>query len=207
MKCYLLLDRTGSMSDKWTETLSGINGYVSELATKGVEADVTLAMFDSQEGFRFDVIRSSVKVANWQKVTAEEAYPRGWTPLYDAIGRITAMAEQDAPDKAVIVVMTDGEENASTEMRREQAKAALDRCRARNWQVVFLGVGFDSFNQSASLGVGAAQTMAAPAHAFAEATSATAGMSADYAASAAPMEYTPSMREKAQESKVTGRRR
>ena len=36
-------------------------------------------------------------------------------------------AEADNPEKAVIVIMTDGLENSSKEITKEGAKAALDR--------------------------------------------------------------------------------
>lgn len=206
MKCYLLLDRTGSMSDKWSETLSAVNGYVRDLAKENVDADVTLAMFDKQDGFQFDVIRRSVAVKDWKPVAETEAYPRGWTPLYDAIGQIASMAQKDNPEKAAIVVMTDGEENSSAEVGREQARAALDRCRARNWQVVFLGVAFDNFGQSHALGLSAGQTLAAPKAALREMGAVTAAMSSDYARTGAPRAFSAEERRSVRESDVTGRK-
>jgi hypothetical protein len=82
------------------------------------------------------------------------------TPLYDAIGRIVSRAEADAPEKAVIVIMTDGMENSSTELTNQGAKAALDRARARGWEVVFLGAEFASFDDAEAVGMSASKTMA-----------------------------------------------
>lgn len=206
MKCYLLLDRTGSMSDKWSETLSAVNGYVRDLATENIDADVTLAMFDKQDGFQFNVIRRSVAVKDWQPVAETEAFPRGWTPLYDAVGQIAGMAQKDNPERAIIVVMTDGEENSSTEVNRAQARAALDRCREKNWQVVFLGVAFDSFAQSHSLGVSPDQTVAAPKMALREMGAVTAALSSEYARTGARPVYSEAMRRSVRESDVTGRK-
>ena len=59
MNVYMLLDRTGSMSSIWAETLSSINAYVEKLANDKVDAKITLAMFDSNDGTQFDVIRKS----------------------------------------------------------------------------------------------------------------------------------------------------
>jgi hypothetical protein len=95
----------------------------------------------------------------WEPVTDKDATPRGMTPLFDALGRIVALAEKASPDKAVIVVMTDGAENHSREITKQGAKAALDRCKGRNWQVVFLGADFDAFGEAAQVGVAAAQTL------------------------------------------------
>ena len=109
---YILLDRTGSMSSMWAEALSSVNAYAAGLASleggPAVDADVTLAVFDAQEGLQFDVIRDNVDATKWRNVTDADASPRGMTPLYDAIGRIVSVAETDRPDKAVLVIMTDG---------------------------------------------------------------------------------------------------
>src|SRR6185295_14312606 len=134
---YILLDRTGSMEPIWSEALSSVNAYADGLATLDggprVDADITLAVFDAQDGFQFDVLRNGVDAERWRKVTDKEVSPRGMTPLYDAIGRIVSLAEKDHPKKAVIVIMTDGEENSSEEMTKASAKAALDRVRNKGW--------------------------------------------------------------------------
>ncbi|MBY0420949.1 MAG: VWA domain-containing protein, partial [Parvularculaceae bacterium] len=161
----ILLDRTGSMQGLWDEALSSINAYAENLGQpdasgKSVDARVTLAAFDAQEGLKFDILRRDVAPAAWKKITNDDATPRGMTPLFDAIGRIVSVAEQDSPEKAVIVIMTDGEENASTEMKKSDAKAALDRAQKRGWQVVFLGADFAKFADADAVGVSRAKQMA-----------------------------------------------
>jgi Mg-chelatase subunit ChlD len=157
LNAYILLDRSGSMSSRWSEALSSINVYVAELAKD--PAKVTLATFDGHDGLQFDVIRDDVAANEWEPATDKDATPRGMTPLFDALGRIVALAEKANPDKAVIVVMTDGAENQSREVTKQGAKAALDRCKGRNWQVVFLGADFDAFGEAAKVGVAGAQTL------------------------------------------------
>ena len=85
------------------------------------------------------------------------------TPLFDSIARIVALAEGDAPQRAVIVIMTDGEENSSREVTKDGAKAALDRARARGWEVVFLGAEFGKFADAESVGVIRSKAMAVSA--------------------------------------------
>ncbi len=161
MHAYILLDRTGSMQSIWEEALGSVNAYVKAL-TEGPKADshVTLAVFDAHEGLQFDVLRAGVPAATWKDVTNADATPRGMTPLFDAIGRMVAQAEADAPDKAILVIMTDGAENASREMKKDDVKAALDRIEKRGWQVVFLGAEFAKFNDADAIGVAGAKQMA-----------------------------------------------
>ena len=165
---YILLDRTGSMSDIWDEALGSVNAYAAsvgeadegEIDGADIETTVTLAVFDYQESLQFDVLRKDVTSENWTDVTNDEANPRGMTPLFDAIGRMVSLAEADKPEKAVIVIMTDGHENSSKEITRDGAKAALDRARANGWEVVFLGAEFASFGDADAVGMSASKTMA-----------------------------------------------
>lgn len=165
---YILLDRTGSMSDIWEEALGSVNAYAAsvgeadegEVDGEDIETDVTLAVFDYQDGMQFDVLRKGVKAEDWNDVTNDEANPRGMTPLFDAIGRMVSLAEADKPEKAVIVIMTDGRENSSRELTKDGAKAALARAEAKGWEVVFLGAEFASFDDAESVGMDARKTMA-----------------------------------------------
>ncbi len=167
MNAYILLDRTGSMGPIWTEALGSVNAYVAQLAHDEDPADetrVTVVCFDHQEKLQFDVLRRDVTARSFRPLTDADASPRGMTPLFDAIARIASLAETDAPQKAVLIVMTDGEENSSREVTKQGAAAALERIRKRGWQVVFLGANFDAFAEADKVGVAAAQTInAAPA--------------------------------------------
>ena len=165
---YILLDRTGSMSGIWDEALMSVNAYAAsvgeadegEIEGADIKTAVTLAVFDYQESLQFDVLRKDVPAEKWTDVTNDEANPRGMTPLFDAIGRVISLAEADKPEKAVIVIMTDGHENSSKEITRDGAKAALDRAKANGWEVVFLGAEFASFGDADAVGMSASKTMA-----------------------------------------------
>jgi hypothetical protein len=147
------------MAAIWAETLSSINAYVEKLGADKVDAKITLAMFDSHEGTQFDIIRKSTDVKEWKALTEREASPRGYTPLYDAIGRLMGVAAADPSDKTIVIIVTDGQENASREVTRDGAKAMLDNARQKGWDIVFLGANFDAFAQAASVGTAAAHTL------------------------------------------------
>ena len=136
MNVYILLDRSGSMSSLWNEAIGSINGYVKNLtpATK-----IHLAVFDN---ISYDVLRDC-KAKDWKDLTDKDALPRGGTPLYDSCGKIMSTAEAAKSKKTMLVVMTDGYENASTEYTKEAIKAKVEAWDKKDWEVVFLGANFD----------------------------------------------------------------
>jgi hypothetical protein len=207
---YILLDRTGSMEPIWSEALSSVNAYADGLASLDggprVDADITLAVFDAQDGLQFDVLREGVDAEDWNDVTNREVNPRGMTPLYDAIGRIVSLAEKDKPEKAVLVIMTDGEENSSTEMTKKAAKAALDRVRAKGWEVVFLGAEFSNFDDAEGVGNSSSRNMAVSKDQLSDSMGRLAGKSKAYASGAAPtVEWNAEDRAAAKEEEVKER--
>lgn len=153
MNVYILLDRSGSMSNLWEEAIGSINGYVKSLKAAD---NVDFSVFDSVSN---DTVRET-KVKKWLDVDSKEISPRGSTPLYDAVGSIMTKAEEANAKKTVLVVMTDGYENASKEHTKETIKAKVKQFENRGWQIVFLGANFDSVETvSGKIGVGASNSM------------------------------------------------
>ncbi len=158
LSTYILLDRSGSMSSRWDESLTAIDAYVKTLIQPGIKTKVTLATFDTDDkGVAVEVIRKHVSPTDWTKIT--DIFPRGYTPLYDAIGKIIQFAKTDNNPKTVIVVLTDGAENASKEFNKQSAKKLLDEVKKNGWEVVFLGADFDAMGESAAVGISSAQTL------------------------------------------------
>ncbi|WP_291198447.1 vWA domain-containing protein [Hyphomonas sp.] len=209
---YILLDRTGSMSNIWAEALGSVNAYVETLtkpadgAKPSGDDKVTLAVFDHHDGLKFDLLRRGVTAANWNKVTDDEASPRGMTPLFDSIARIVALAEGDAPQRAVIVIMTDGEENSSREVTKDGAKAALDRARAKGWEVVFLGAEFGKFADAESVGVIRSKAMAVSAGSMEASMRKLASKSRNYFEAAEAMDFNAEDRKESGEEDVKRRK-
>jgi hypothetical protein len=192
---FILLDRSGSMQALWSEALHSVNAYVKKLAEDRVDTGVTLATFDKDgEQFKFEIIRERIIPPTWKPVSSEDATPRGMTPLNDAIGRIVTLAKagfNGTPyDKLALIIMTDGLENASREYNHKAAKALLDDCRAKNWQVIFLGANFDNAAQAEGYGNVSTQSMTVGTARLSAAMSATAEKRRAYASHAVPMQYS-----------------
>jgi hypothetical protein len=188
---FILLDRSGSMSSLWDEALSSINSYVKRLADDKIDTGVTLATFDGDRGkLAFDIIRDRIIPSTWKAVSSEDAAPRGMTPLSDATGKIVNLAKAANYDKVAIIIMTDGHENASQELSVVQAKAALDECRAKNWQVIFLGANFDNASQAQAYGNSSFATASAARGNLRAATATMAAARSSYAETGAAMGFS-----------------
>jgi Mg-chelatase subunit ChlD len=100
-------------------------------------------------------------------VPAFELQPRGMTALLDAIGRtvtevrehIDSLPPAKTPDEVVMVILTDGHENASQEFTREQIKTLIEERTAAGWKLVFMGADQDAFTVAAGMGIRAGSTL------------------------------------------------
>lgn len=159
MRAYILLDRSGSMATLWHEAIASINTYVKGLPAK---AKITADLFDTGTYGQSDTyvrVRDTT-VNNWQNIEVAEYSPRGGTPLNDAAGRLLTEVLASKDKKAVVIIMTDGFENASKEFTLAQVKELIKKVEARGFEVIFLGANFDKAEQQAvGYGVALDKTM------------------------------------------------
>ena len=74
--------------------------------------------------------------------------------------------------------------------------ALLDKCRAKNWQVIFLGANFDNATQATSYGNAAAATADSSVKNLSATMRATAESRAAYAVTGAAMRFTTEQKER-----------
>ena len=148
VEILVILDRSGSMGSIRDEAIGGFNNFLSaQQAVKGA-ANLTLVLFDDQ----YEVPVAGVKLKDVQPLTTETFVPRGFTAMNDAIGKALTELEAKNPKKAVICILTDGQENASKEFTQEQIKAKVRLAEDKDWEVIFLAANIDA--QQAARGIG-----------------------------------------------------
>lgn len=183
---HLVLDRSGSMNIIRDITIKSVNDYMAKLATDAPGSRFSLTLFDTgvvgDKGMsRIDTVIADEDIANVTPLDHATYTPDGGTPLYDAIGKVITQMDKETGDKALVIV-TDGEENASLEYTKESIKKLLDeRQQSHNWLVLYLGANQDAFSEGAKFGSQAGTTMSYSTSNMAQTMGSAAAATARYA--------------------------
>jgi ADP-ribosylglycohydrolase len=154
---WFLLDRSGSMSSIADDVTGGFDQFFDEQRSLGRDLEVTLVQFDGQDPQ--EVVLDAVDLAAVPSLRGR-FQPRGNTPLYDALGHLLDRAEVAGGVGAdqLVVVLTDGYENASRRWTRAEIFARITRLQEQGWTFVFLGANQDSYATGRDVGVHAGST-------------------------------------------------
>lgn len=164
----IILDRSGSMESVKQDTIGGFNNFLSEQQKVEGEASLSLVQFDDQ----YEVVYEDKNIQSADRLTERTFQPRGSTALFDAVGRtinavgarLAALPEAERPDSVLIVIMTDGFENASREFTAAKVGEIISHQRdVYKWEFMFIGANQDAVLSARAIGIqaGAALTYAA----------------------------------------------
>jgi hypothetical protein len=160
----VLIDRSGSMQHLTNDTIGGFNSFLQEQKEVPGEAILSLCLFDTSSQTIHDCLPLAL-VPDLDKATYR---PGGGTALLDALGavinstgaRLAAMNEEDRPSKVIFLLITDGQENSSTEFAIERIKDMVTHQReVYSWEFVFMGANIDSISAGTSLGISVANSL------------------------------------------------
>jgi hypothetical protein len=167
----LVLDETGSMNSCWDSTISSVNDYLGSQKGQDGVARVSLFKFSTSgwnasmdRGEQIRTVFENKVVGEVEELNKQNYKPNGGTNLYDAIGstirRIEAQLEplSEVPD-VLVVIVTDGGENASTEFKLEDIKSLVQAKEADGWTFIYLGANQDAWQVGSSFGLSKGQTM------------------------------------------------
>lgn len=134
-----ILDESGSMSGQAPDTIKGCNEYIDKLKAdhQGERILFTLTQFNST----VRVVHNAELIEDIPHLTKETYVADGYTALYDAIGisinEVSKRVNQDS--NVLVVIMTDGLENASKEFNFQQVKDLIEEKKQKEWSFVFMG--------------------------------------------------------------------
>lgn len=155
----IILDRSGSMRDIREDVIGGFNAFIEEQKKDPSPATVSLVQFDDE----YEPVYSGKALQEVPVLTKETFVPRGWTALRDAVAktiittgeRLSALSEEERPNKVLMLIITDGLENKSIEWRNPAKVGALIKEQAEKykWQFVYIGANQDSFASGSEINI------------------------------------------------------
>lgn len=161
-KIVFVIDRSGSMSTIKNDMEGGLKNFIAEQKKANLgKCDVSLYQFDNV----YETVYENKDLAD---VPEYNLSPRNMTALYDAVGKtinrvgdqLRTLAESDRPDRVMMVIITDGQENSSSEFTatniQELVKHQSDKY---NWQFSYLGSNQDAWAVGGALGIAANSTL------------------------------------------------
>lgn len=144
----IIVDESGSMWGLENVTIGGINETISTI--KKAQQDfgdkqehfLTLVTFDSNSDTA--PVRTLIDAKPISEVDKFTDYaPNGGTPLYDAVGmsltELHKRIKDDDNATAVVTIITDGEENCSTEWTAEALRHLIEQLTEDGWTFSYMG--------------------------------------------------------------------
>lgn len=160
----IILDESPSMSSARDETIKGFNLFLTEQKKETKPATLSLVKFHGQ----YSVVYMDKPINEVEELTPRTYAPGGsGTALFDSVGRgilelgakLANLPEAERPDKVLFVIITDGEENMSRELSRNDIQRMVkEQTEKYSWTFLFMGADIDAYQGAASLGI-------APSHA------------------------------------------
>jgi len=155
----IILDESGSMNCIKDFIMKGFNEIVQNLKaleTKFSEQEhfITFITFN---GLRTRLVHFVEPVSELQEIDSTSYHPDASTPLYDAMGYGLNLLRTKLQNKdqcsVLVTILTDGEENASTEYSREAIRSLVNELKQANWLIKYIGTDHDVQEVANSLSI------------------------------------------------------
>jgi uncharacterized protein YegL len=147
---HFILDRSGSMWEINDDTIGGFNSFIEEQKKNNDnECYMSLYQFDHE----YQIIYKNKKISDIENLNNDTFIPRGQTALFDAIGRTVNNIINEENVKNIVVILTDGFENASNEFTHNNINTLIKNKEKENIEFVFLGANQDALKTASNLGI------------------------------------------------------
>lgn len=150
----LILDRSGSMGSVRKETINNFNEQIQMIKSlekryPGQKYNVSLVLFNHDIDVKF-LCKPTSEI---KEFTEKDYIPDGTTALHDACGKGISELEKKTSkgNNVVVVIMTDGHENSSTEYSYKAITSTIDRKKKDGWTISYMGADQDAMAAAKSL--------------------------------------------------------
>jgi len=159
-----IIDRSGSMGHIKNDAIGGFNTFLKEQKKLPGEATLTYIQFDTE----YEVVHENKPLRDVQPINSSIYIPRGSTALLDAVGktidatgrRLANTPEENRPEKVIVAILTDGEENSSCQYNLSKIKEMITHQKEKySWEFIFLGANQDAFAEAMKIGIETKDTL------------------------------------------------
>jgi uncharacterized protein YegL len=153
-----VVDRSGSMGPIKNDAIGGFNTFLQAQKELPGDAKLTLILFNQG----YDIVHDGTPIKEVKNLNSKNYVPSGNTALYDAVGRaidtvggrLANTPEEERPEKVIVAILTDGEENSSKEYHLARINEMITHQKeVYNWEVVFLAANMDAVATAQTLGI------------------------------------------------------
>lgn len=155
----IILDASGSMGSIYSQALTGLNETIQSIKiaqreNPEIRQVITLASFSSGTNYLREIFKN-IPAEDVRELTEEDYTPYGGTALYDAIGEMTYQVKglMEKNTRALVTIITDGEENSSHRFDGKQIKSLIEELRLSNWMFTYIGANQDVILEAAKMGI------------------------------------------------------
>ena len=153
--CFVL-DESGSMYNSIDDVIEGFQKLIDE-QRKEMNGECIISLYRFSDTVKKDYIGKPV-----DEVPRLTYSPWGCTAMNDGVGTaideigkwLSDMDESERPSKNMIVIMTDGQENASKEYNFDTVKAKIKHQEEKySWTFVYMGTNLQDLKDANRLGI------------------------------------------------------
>jgi hypothetical protein len=141
------------------DVIGGYNKYINDQKNlKFGTCDVSYYQFDNT----LETVYENTPIEFVKALDSNTFVPRGGTALLDAVGatikrvgeQLSGLAEENRPDKVLVVIFTDGEENNSKIYMADAVnKLITHQTDKYKWEFTYIGANQNAWAVGASLGI------------------------------------------------------
>lgn len=145
-----ILDESGSMQNKISDVLGGYNSFVK--SQKSIKDGSTMSLYTFSNNVRRVFHHKDVQEV--PELNGLTYSPNGMTALLDAVQQ--GILDAGEKKEVILLVITDGDENASRIATHESVKSLISAREELGWKVVYMGASVNAFKQAATFGFASA---------------------------------------------------
>jgi len=144
-----IIDKSSSMSRVRMDAINGFNTFLRSQKKLKDKATMNVVLFSDWNKIQYLYEDQILEVSKIDELTEETYAPYGSTALHDAMVqsmsklklKVNDMKPSKRPDKILVVIITDGEENDSREYPKtkiDEVKKLVLKRKEENWQFIFM---------------------------------------------------------------------